>query len=104
MSDNFDAKAVEETRGRPLQSSARHTGSKIRAHIEDNEKSGVGEDIETPDAPQAEAEEYPEQEEEDTRDNWKAEETIEGRAGQSYNFYIHARGVLKYGPTSGCPR
>lgn len=100
VSDNLDAKIIEEMRGQPWQPSTRHTETKTRTHIDEDDGAGDADDVEKQPAPQADAEAYPDHEEQ-TCDVVRAQELLESRVGQSYKFYIRARATC---PNTGSQR
>ena len=97
----FAAKAIDEMQRTPWRPPAKHWGIKIRAHVTDEE--GQGDDEEEPEDIQMDIidEEDPGGTAEDTA---KKQDVRFSRIGQSCNFTIKARHLLKYGPRLGCLR
>ena len=99
----FDAKAIDSIKGTPWKPSTKHSGTKIRTHIEEQKEEGESEgEEEEPNEIQVEVydEEDPENEVEDVT---KQQEIINDRIGDTYSFYIKARDINKYGSTPRCP-
>ena len=98
--ERCEAKAIDEMQGTPWRLSTKHRGTKIRAHVTDDENQG---DEKEEEPAQIQMEIYHEEDPGETVDDIvKKQEIIFSRIGQSCNFTVKTRDVLEYRPHLGC--